>query len=484
MDSKVISCKQHGGQPIQLFCNTCSTPICVSCVPLHLAKGCKELLDLPTYAKTHLVSKLAAMVAGAGAGAAAAAGKEEEKKGEAPAAGNLQDLSKSLATLCATMGRLLDQAKVAMVTLQGCAGMNLAMGDMNKKAAAQMLTELTSAIEQNDSARIVRAIEFVNSPALSKSSPLEEALSAATSLATSTAFPTLERSLASLVETCQKATRSDRYPVAVTGRHVYGLADNVNNAETLCRYDIVTNEFTQLMSVPRYCAIVQVEDRVFLTGGGEEATNGAYEYLDASRSLAVRSPLQNGRFEHSSVALSVTRFAVVGGRDQRHDNMNSCEVYSIPEDKWNPLPSLLQPRSYPGLCMVDSMHLYCIGGGGGNYDPVEMLDLSLTRGWVNIAIGERQIGCDRNIAVFPESRDQIIIMTNSKESGRLDLKAKVIVEYQWLGADDGFECNPMCMIGADKIYIMGSHCGNLHSYSLSQRKFAAVMFGVDGAAGK
>lgn len=45
---------------------------------------------------------------------------------------------------------------------------------------------------------------------------------------------------------------------------------------------------------------------------------------------------------------------------------DSCELYSIENNQWTPLPKMNEKRSSPSLCMFNESSLFVFGG----YDPM------------------------------------------------------------------------------------------------------------------
>ena len=54
---------------------------------------------------------------------------------------------------------------------------------------------------------------------------------------------------------------------------------------------------------------------------------------------------------------------VVGGENSKRRAMSSCEVYSINENAWRPMPNLNLERVDPSLVVLNKCFLYCFGGG-------------------------------------------------------------------------------------------------------------------------
>ena len=52
----IPKCKLHG-KPIQILCKDCSNLLCVACIEAHTTHGCKDIIDLPSYATREILPK-------------------------------------------------------------------------------------------------------------------------------------------------------------------------------------------------------------------------------------------------------------------------------------------------------------------------------------------------------------------------------------------------------------------------------------------
>lgn len=56
------------------------------------------------------------------------------------------------------------------------------------------------------------------------------------------------------------------------------------------------------------------------------------------------------------------RIFIAGGSDGEPRSIKECDVYSVEEDKWNPLPDLNEARMSGSLVKTSDDQLFAIGG--------------------------------------------------------------------------------------------------------------------------
>lgn len=140
---------------------------------------------------------------------------------------------------------------------------------------------------------------------------------------------------------------------------------------------------------------VAFKDYIYLVGlkgdGGKSLSRSScLRYEPATKEFKRIGELNNGRSQ-SALVCSNNLLFVFGGHDQIRC-LSSCEVYSIQEDKWSTIPSMIEARRGCGAALHEQTGLiYIVGGtnGGKSLKSVEIFDIK-SKKW--------SVGPDLNIA--------------------------------------------------------------------------------------
>jgi hypothetical protein len=162
---------------------------------------------------------------------------------------------------------------------------------------------------------------------------------------------------------------------------IYGISGALGGSSKLCYLDVTEKDKPQLintgMDVPIACRIVQLQNRIFVTGGASGGTSTSTsisifnvtvvaevsEFIEGAKDRKKLTPMNIARRSHTIARISSQSFCVVGG--YYYDNGNyikDCELYDISKDTWTDMPSLTEVKYWVGLLLFERKTLYCFGG--------------------------------------------------------------------------------------------------------------------------
>jgi len=258
-------------------------------------------------------------------------------------------------------------------------------------------------------------------------------------------------------------------------KYIYGICEKVSDYTKLCRINLITKKMEQCIDVPGQCGIIQIGNRIFLTGGFDMSNHDTtYEYLEYSNTLVEKKAMINGKFNHGVIALDLNNFWTVAGTNNSGFN-TFCEEYDIQENSWKELPNLNVKKFFPSLVILDSF-VYCIGGACSEH-TVERIDYKLKNFWSIVTINSRKIQLDGSPAAFAISDSEIMIFAGGylKDAGIYDTKNGTITKCSFSVKQDCFYFNPVRIMNG-KVYILGGCYGNLHMYDISEKNYHFIAF--------
>jgi hypothetical protein len=181
-------------------------------------------------------------------------------------------------------------------------------------------------------------------------------------------------------EFCKKNVCSSCYnyfnccDVAAMGKpytKIYGISNALGGEKKLCYLDVSDKANPKLintgMDVPIYCRVVQLQNRIFVTGGGYGTSISIFnvtvvaevsEFIEGAKDRKILTPMKIERRNHTIARISSQSFCVVGGGPYT----NTCELYDISKNTWTDMPSLTEAKRYVGLLLFERKTLYCFGG--------------------------------------------------------------------------------------------------------------------------
>lgn len=151
----------------------------------------------------------------------------------------------------------------------------------------------------------------------------------------------------------------------------------------------VWRTFSPLSAARSHPAVSVFEDKIYSFGGGGEgfkSLNLSEVYNPVLDQWSALAPMPTERSGASAVTLGDAIYVMGGGfkkADGKFKFLTTVEAYYPKEDRWQAMPSLIQPHDYPA-CAVLNDQIYIIGGhhpdateGGPSTDPA----FSFTERW-------------------------------------------------------------------------------------------------------
>ncbi len=443
------TCKLHS-RPFTLLCTTCKSLLCSACKSAHACK-LPSAAELSAYAAEVLLPRLKSGLL--------------ELNVRCHAAKELvPGVKKSLGLLRTRLAKLLHGLD-AEALLDSCEFGQ----ETQKRREEKRLAELQSAIAGKDYVYLAAATTAVQSPKETASpgpAEMREAAGIAEKMLGETE---------SLMDILRKlvAPRHELMPPVVGGA-LYGICGPAGEYTKLCRYDIADQRLVQCLSVPQCCAVVQVANRVFISGGYASDTISAAtsEFLTIAQSLSMKSPMSHPKFNHTAVALSSTTFATVGGFDQSGVTPH-CEEYHAESDTWTALPPLSQPRCYAAATRCGS-YLYTIGGQNAQ-DIIERLSMPEKKQWETVPVKTTEVSLSSRSAAFPRSETEVMLLVgnNTTEAAIFDTKAGTVRRHPYTMKPDKYYSNSVCWVEGD-VYVIGGGNGHVHIYRTATGRFEEV----------
>ena len=115
---------------------------------------------------------------------------------------------------------------------------------------------------------------------------------------------------------------------------------------------------------PTYSDRLQIYGELYI-GGGNDLENGEGDNLARFMSLDSRGKsveLQAMKQERGSFTLFRGPSCLIALRGVNFNDLNSCENYLVPSNKWRQLPPLNIGRQLPGSVLPKSMRAFCFCG--------------------------------------------------------------------------------------------------------------------------
>ena len=156
--------------------------------------------------------------------------------------------------------------------------------------------------------------------------------------------------------------------------YVFSGLDNYCLASSVSKYSHSTNAWSKVADPyddrkdSFVCAFM---DKIFIVGGGYWrntgrlwrwlTSNSCLEFNPKDNSCKEIAEMNQGR-RNSACACFGGRIVVSGGLDDNGDNLKTVESYDVIANKWSPMPSMTEGKSYHSLVVVRNK-LFSIGIG-------------------------------------------------------------------------------------------------------------------------
>ncbi len=234
---------------------------------------------------------------------------------------------------------------------------------------------------------------------------------------------------------------------------------------------------------------VQIGDRVFVHGGldtisiayGKQLTR--LELMDKSR-LEV-TPLAEAavpRSQHKLVAFDSCTIFALAGRNKEEKFLNSCERYSVTENRWAPAPPLNERKVLVSAVALYGEAVYVFGGFNGSLlNTIEMLRPGTGGKWSVIKIKGGTWKAKHEMGCFQRGADEIVVfggIDNSRggsdETFVFSQKAGTMqLEKGRLKVKDWFQMRTPVQHGSE-ILVVGQFARDLHVYCLEKADWTLV----------
>jgi len=259
----------------------------------------------------------------------------------------------------------------------------------------------------------------------------------------------------------------------VKNKFVYGICKPQANYKTLCKYDILKKKLIPTITLPQYSSVIQIADRIFISGGWNPYMNKTNEYIEQTSALISKSPMKDYKYWHSLQDINRELFAAIGGYNE--GVMSCCEVYSIPNDKWESLPSLNNARAYPATVYLNNKFLYAIGGYK-KINTIEVLNFNERKTWNLLNLTSNEVMFDNSPVAISMSKDEVLILcgNDGTDVGIFNPSLNAVKRYSCSKLVDHYFSNTVSIINK-KAYILGQN-GHMHIYDMITKELTELEY--------
>jgi len=467
-----LKCKNHN-HPIQMICPTCKELVCFKCLETHARKGCKNAIDIYSYAKQEVLPKVKAHLDDF-------SGKKFKiEKSIQDLSQSFKDTTKGLTKLKKLLIEILENAEEALKAMKGKM-MQLSTAYTTRRTMLyNEHKKLVNAIANEDINYLMYQISIQDKSNEGKNNPgivvenekqLPDNINATLlSMSKTKELERLNDLLKKLIGACGIPDQSN---VTKIGKQsVYGIC-NALNCKKLCKYDVQTGSVSKCVDVPQYCTITQIGDKVFVSGGDNPIVNTLYEFIEDTQSLEARKSMRCKKCYHSTGIVTRISFMSIGGFDGSIP-MAYCEEYSTTTNSWKECPALNRARTFTATALLNNRYLYAIGGSNSN-NEIEMLDTRVKHSWITICLAVNTLKFDNSPIAFAISSEEILIIRGdiSTETGILNVKDGTIKRFKENVKPDNYFYNSVCQI-EERFYVIGNE-GTIHIYDSINKKFEEI----------
>ena len=244
-----------------------------------------------------------------------------------------------------------------------------------------------------------------------------------------------------------------------------------------------------------FCACVQFKNDFYVSGGCDMIKLKLSKtltklYIDKKKINAeCKNNMNIEKYHHKMVILNLFTIYSLCGKSKDKKFLNTCERYSMLEDKWEMGPNLHEGKINIGVTSVNTMYIYVFGGTKENsLSTIEMLDTTIQKlSWKLIKLADSKIWTPRSeVGCFQLNETEVFIFGGSRSSsGSIDEvlifnyeKRTMTKHKEKLLSKDWFNgVNPI-RIGDNLICVFGSLKNYLHTllnkkmtWSLAQFKY-------------
>jgi len=459
-------CKEHL-KTLDMFCKNCKEVICYKCSNVHKEKGCKNITHPLQYMEEDVLPMYKAEMDNLKANASSI---EDSIKVFLLSSKSIKEglikLKEELETLLNTINSSLELLDVSE-SVEEVSSNYIENGFMSK------YEQLKVAIEKENIDYIINNLNVPFKLEIGDSERyLVEAINKSIKdVINSKELNALSKLLTDLNSKYELCTHN--YKCDVKSKFIYGICDVQESGKTLCKYDILNRKLMATITVPQSCSVIQIANRIFISGGSKPYINQTSEYIEKNSALVNKSPMRDCKEGHSLQDIDRKLFTAIGGYNGAV--MSCCEVYSIPDDKWEPLPSLNKARRYPATVYFNNKFLYAIGGSSSS-STIEVLNFNERETWNFIKLTSCKVSFDSNPAAIPMSKNEVLILCSNYETnaGIFNLSLNAVNKHSCSELSDGYPLNTISII-KKKAYILGCK-GHMHIYDMETKELTELEY--------
>ena len=439
-------CLKHNLE-FEFYCVTCKQMVCKKCITDH-SKNNDQFLYLEDYGKQTLLTAFDDITA--------ELKKNSEEIDASPvqskkSAGDLIEVLKTLKTNLSNTISSLDQEIAALSVLKES---NFILPNAEELIRIIGYCRKSLETEVKKSTGIAHAIEIIQSTkellngltsnTLSLRKLKEQIVKVDQELPFTPLLQAVKeiRSELRLITKNKMLDYSARVGIPITSKCIYGIKEQSN---TLLSYNLETKVIKKVslpINIPEEPVVTQIEDRVYLTGGGNYLSSNI-EYVESTEHTTDKKEMGIGRKWHSTIVLNGKEFVSLGGYSNVYKHLNMCEKYNCEKDEWTAMPSLNEFKQSVAACLLEKKEIYVFGGySGARHKSVEYLDLDHeVDGWKIVKVEEEMylppFSCG---AAFQISTFDILLLrgNSTREVFIFNTREKIIRKGQTLKHKDSF----------------------------------------------
>eukprot|EP00826_Nyctotherus_ovalis_P003493 TRINITY_DN10712_c0_g2_i1.p1 TRINITY_DN10712_c0_g2~~TRINITY_DN10712_c0_g2_i1.p1 ORF type:complete len:328 (-),score=52.44 TRINITY_DN10712_c0_g2_i1:485-1468(-) len=327
MEEKPI-CRLHS-KPLQMFYRDCKELACLKCFPSHKAKGCSYPIPLPIYAEEEILPIYKAAL--------------DNLRHNAQ---RIEEATKDFLLLSKSIKSGLLKLKDELEALLAAIDKSLELFEENEngllmteerieKSLLYQYEELKQAIDNEDASYIKERIDKPFTVDIGDSEKhLVKAINESIKKLEEVKEMSALRELLNVFNSKYELFIDSYNNSDTKCKFVYGICNLLNYCQLLCKYDIQTNKLIPVITMPKFCSVIQIAARVFTSGGYDPfGSSGSLtkEYIEKRNELANRVPMNCRRYAHALQKISNGAFAAIGGFYNKP--LVSCEQYLISTNK-------------------------------------------------------------------------------------------------------------------------------------------------------
>eukprot|EP01022_Parablepharisma_sp_SALTPOND_P025765 TRINITY_DN606_c0_g1_i1.p1 TRINITY_DN606_c0_g1~~TRINITY_DN606_c0_g1_i1.p1 ORF type:complete len:468 (-),score=23.57 TRINITY_DN606_c0_g1_i1:521-1924(-) len=421
------------------FCRTCKQLLCCECMDCHDSESHKaEFVSLRKYAKEDLQSYYADYL------------KTLEN--------NKQGIENSVKVLLDAMPKLLNKLELFNKKLKDLVAMTTGLiSDIKtytslaanlcpiimagiKKSNEEVISSLWEGDVYELAVSTIRKIQsnFFRNPKCVKENLLETVSRSIEYIEKTKEINTLKQYTDSYAKYVKQIAEelthyNEKYSVdkAIYGKKLYF------NDSKICWLNTETKRTQEGISIPRMSSIVQVQKKVFISGGISPLSYNATplrdnnEYNKISNELIRKRDMIHGIYGHAALPTSCFAFITIGGTNiitngYGHNKNGSTlfQEYNVQKNSWKSLPNLYLPRFNAAAMIYNQHYLYAIGGNSkGTIERFDLIDRNL---WELMNFTNKGLNLNGLYWAGQISSTEVIIFNEAKEIGVLNLHSRVV----------------------------------------------------------